>query len=120
MTEKDNPLLEQTEIDDELLEQFFDEARRHEVADNGFTQQVISRLPDRAIRQSHWWTASCVLLGLVLFVVCKGWQPVVIGLYYMVHSLLTEVHVLPLLISMGVTTCLAVLALARRFERMLA
>ena len=110
-----------TETDNQLLKQFFSEARRQTVADNGFTERVVQRLPDRALRQSRCWTACCVALGLVLFVVFKGWQPVILSLDTMIHHLQNSaIQVIPLFATLSVLVCLALLGLVRRFEQMLA
>ena len=108
-----------TETDNQLLEQFFSEARRQTVADDGFTERVIQRLPDRALRQSRYWTACCVALGIVLFIVFKGWQPAILSLHAMVHHL-SNVQVIPFFTTLSVLVCLALLGLLRRFEQMLA
>ena len=54
---------------DKLLEDFF-AARRHEVADNGFTRRVMRRLPQRHNRLAQVWNT------LALFVAVGGVQVV--------------------------------------------
>ena len=107
-----------TETDNILLEQFFEPARRQEIEDAGFSRRVMNRLPDKAIRLSHWWTASCVTVALVLFVVFKGWEPLLLGLWGMTRTLLTHVHPVPFFMTVGVLSCLALLELVHRLERM--
>ena len=107
-----------TEIDNRLLEQFFQPARAQQVEDNGFTQRVMRQLPDRALRLSHWWTAFCLLSGLVLFVVFKGWEPLAVGVWTMVRMLVTHVHPVPFFLTLGVLSCQALLELVHRLERM--
>lgn len=116
MTETDGKVA----IDDRLLQQFFAAARQKEIADDGFTERVIERLPDRALRQSYVWTACCVVLGLVLFVAFQGWQPLALGLLSMTRMLVAEVRPVPFFMTAGVLSCLALLAFVQRFERMLA
>lgn len=106
--------------DNQLLEQFFSEARQQTMADDGFTERVVQRLPDRAIRQSRYWTACCVAIGVVLFIVFKGWEPAVLGFHAMVHHLLHGVQVVPLFTTLVVIASLGLLGLVRRFEQMLA
>lgn len=107
------------EIDDKLLEQFFQPARNQQLDDNGFTEQVMSNLPDReALGLSRLWTLFCIVLGVVLFVVFEGWQPAVMGLLSMVRSMVISVHPVPLFMTMGVLTCLALLEFVHRIERM--
>lgn len=106
-----------TEIDDRLLEQFFQPARAQRVEDNGFTQRVMGQLPDKALCLSHWWTAFCLLLGLLLFVVFKGWEPLLVGVWSMIR-MVTHVHPVPFFMTLGALSCLALLELVHRMERM--
>lgn len=105
------------EIDNELLEQFFQPARQMQVEDNGFTERVMRLLPDRALRLSRWWTVFCVAMGLVLFVVFKGWQPLLVSMISLTNNLLDNVHPIPFFMTMGVLSCLAVLKLVQRMEQ---
>jgi len=59
---------------DILLQQFFAEASRQEIADDGFSRRVINRLPSRVNWLVRLWTAFCVIVGVVLFVVFRGWE----------------------------------------------
>ncbi len=61
------------ENDDKLIEQFLSTGKK-EVADNGFTQRVMHRLPDRAHRLSQVWSVCCFTLAAVLFVRLDGLQ----------------------------------------------
>lgn len=110
--------MDMAEIDDRLLEQFFQPAREQQLEDNGFTERVMSNLPDSALGLSRLWTVFCVLLGLVLFVVLEGWHSLLMGLLSALRTAVTEVHPVPLFIAMGVLTCLALLELVHRVERM--
>ena len=60
---------------DKLLEDFF-AARRHEVADNGFTRRVMRRLPQRHNRLAQVWNTLCILLAAAMFVAVGGVQVV--------------------------------------------
>lgn len=61
-----------TKMDDDiLLKQFFNE-NRQEIADNGFTQRVMKRLPGRANRLANMLTAVGVILAVILFFVLDG------------------------------------------------
>jgi len=57
--------------DDILLKQFFNE-NRQEIADNGFTQRVMKRLPGRANRLANMLTAVGVILAVIMFFVLDG------------------------------------------------
>ena len=50
--------------DDELVGMFF-KKQQTDIADNGFTERVVSRLPRRSLRLSDIWTAVCVVAGIV-------------------------------------------------------
>lgn len=72
MTERnDDKLLEQISWEDEqLLAQFFGEHKLEDLPDEGFSQKVMNSLPDsRLVRLSRWWTAACILIGVVLVAV---------------------------------------------------
>lgn len=61
--------------DEELVRQFFLEAKHKTIADEGFTERVMSHLPtDDATRRSRWWTLFCVAVFVVLFASLGGWQ----------------------------------------------
>ncbi|MBR1395146.1 MAG: DUF5056 domain-containing protein [Prevotella sp.] len=61
--------------DNELLEQLFRPMKEMKVADNGFSQRVVGRLPKRDVRSmSRLWTAACVVIGVMLFVAMRGWE----------------------------------------------
>lgn len=67
------------EREDKLLKQFFEE-NRQEIADNGFTHQVMRRLPSHYLRISRVWTMLCAALALILFIAMDGVQLVLISL----------------------------------------
>ena len=107
------------EIDNSLLEQFFEPARQQYIDDKGFTEKVMHQLPDRAISLSRWWTIFCMVLGIVLFFVFEGWQPLLISVVRMSHAFsLNDIHPIPCFMTLGVLTCLALLELVHRMERM--
>ena len=110
--------MDMTEIDDKLLEQFFQPARAQQVEDRGFTQRVMKRLPDKALRLSSVWTTFCVVVGIALFVAVKGWQPLLMGLSSLIQNMTENIHPLTFFVTMGVLSCLALLELIHRFERM--
>ncbi len=59
------------ENNDRLLEEFF-AANRHEVADNGFSQRVMRRLPARSRQLAQIWSICGFTLVVVLFVALDG------------------------------------------------
>ena len=106
-----------TEINDQLLEQFFQPAKEIKLEDNGFTERVINQLPGRELRLSHWWTMFCLSLGVVAFVVFKGWEPLVLILHSLLRTNIGELHPVPFFMTLGVLSCLAVVELVQKFER---
>ena len=57
--------------DEELVAMFFDE-NRQELADEGFSHQVMHRLPTRSVRLNRIWTALCSVVGIVFFILFDG------------------------------------------------
>lgn len=60
-----------TETDDKLLRQFFAE-QKQEIADDGFSKQVIANLPNRVKKLSNAWVSFCSAVALVLFFAFDG------------------------------------------------
>lgn len=59
------------ENNDKLLEEFFAD-NRHEIADNGFSQRVMHRLPTRSRQLAQIWSICGFTLVVVLFVALDG------------------------------------------------
>lgn len=57
--------------DEELLMRFFD-ATRQDISDDGFSEQVMRRIPQRARLMNRIWTALCVALGVAIFLLFDG------------------------------------------------
>ena len=74
-----------TDKDNIMIEEFFKQAARQQIEDNGFTERVMMNLPEtsaeRVRRLSRLWTIFCGVVGVVLFFVFGGWQ-IVQGLFY--------------------------------------
>lgn len=51
-----------TESDELLVKGFFEE-NKIDIADNGFSERVMRRLPSPSVRLNRIWTAVCTLLG---------------------------------------------------------
>ena len=71
--------------DEELLQMFFSDCQMSEIPDDGFSDRVMQALPalpetDTAMslvkrqRLEHLWTAVCVAAGIIIAVVCQGWE----------------------------------------------
>ena len=74
-----------TDKDNIMIEEFFKQAAKQQIEDNGFTEWVMMNLPEtsaeRVRRLSRLWTIFCGVVGVVLFFVLGGWQ-IVQGLFY--------------------------------------
>ena len=58
------------------------------VADNGFTERVMQQLPRRDVWQlSRLWTAFCITIAVVLFVLLRGWELIAYGLVMMMNNM---------------------------------
>jgi hypothetical protein len=101
--------------DNELLEQLFGPARQMTVADNGFSDRVMERIPNSSTRTlSRLWTLFCVTVATVLFVVLDGWQLVVNGLMMLLKTPPTQHGLLMMAVSAGVIWLLAFVELVSR------
>lgn len=79
-----------TEDNDLLLRQFFAEAAPQQIEDNGFTEQVMRRLPVRVNWFTRLWTVLCIVVALVLFSVFHGWELLFVQLEVFLRTMPTE------------------------------
>ena len=81
------------EDNDLLIKHFFQQAAQQQIADNGFTERVMQRLPQhtslaaRRTLLTRLWTASCIVVFAVLFVVFHGWELLTIQFEVMLQTL---------------------------------
>lgn len=63
-------------VDEEMLRGFFADSVRMHIADGGFTNKVMQRLPDempaRQILIYHIWSAACAVVCVVAFFLVGG------------------------------------------------
>ena len=68
---------------DIMLKQFFEQAAKQQIEDNGFTERVMMNLPEltdpvmvdsKVRRLSQLWTLFCVIVALVAFWLFSGWD----------------------------------------------
>ena len=81
-----------TEDNDRLLQQFFSDAAQQTIDDDGFTERVMRSLPQPAYnlqRFNRLWTAFCVVVCVVLFVVFRGWELLAVQLEVLLRTLPT-------------------------------
>jgi uncharacterized membrane protein YidH (DUF202 family) len=85
--------MDMTEDNDLLIKQFFQQAAQQQIADNGFTERVMQRLPQhtslaaRRTLLTRLWTASCIVVFAVLFVAFHGWELLTIQFEVMLQTL---------------------------------
>lgn len=61
-----------TENDDQLIARFFEE-NRQEIADKGFSEQVMRHLPPSRVHQlNRIWTIICTAAGVAFFLLVDG------------------------------------------------
>ena len=82
--------MDMIEDNEQLLKQFFNEATQQKIEDNGFTGQVMHRLPMRVNWFTRLWTAFCILVALLVFTLFHGWELLVIKLEVLIRTLPTE------------------------------
>ena len=78
---KEEPLNPQ---DEELLQMFFADSQMSEIPDDGFSDRALPALPEtdtamslvKRQRLEHLWTAVCVAAGIIIAVVCQGWEQI--------------------------------------------
>lgn len=94
--------------DNELLEHVFRPMTEMQVADDGFTDRVMNRLPQRDVRRlSRLWTLFCVVVAIVLFILLRGWEIIAYGLVMMANTPPTPQQVLLFAVSAGIVGLLA-------------
>ena len=81
--------------DDQLLKRFFSDAAQQTIDDNGFSERVMQHLP--AMQESGYvqrfarlWTAFCILVFVVLFVVFHGWELLAVHFEVMYRTIAAE------------------------------
>ena len=89
--------------DNQLLENFFQEARQATVPDNGFTERVMQQVPDRRmLTLSRLWTVFCVAAAVLLFILLRGWEMIAYSLLMLVNTPPTQQQLIMLAASAGV------------------
>ena len=86
-----------TDKDDMRIEEFFKQAARQQIDDDGFTERVMSSLPRsrsvQARRLSRLWTLFCILLAAVIFYFAGGIQLLEASLLGLARMLLNAFEV---------------------------
>ena len=85
--------------DEQLLQQFFNEAAHQKVEDEGFTERVMQRLETEGRLQAsavrlhtitRLWTVFCVSVFVILFVVFRGWELLAVHLEVMLRTMAAQ------------------------------
>ena len=85
-----------TEDNDILLKQFFQKASQQQIADNGFTERVMRSLPQHSLLAARrrlltsLWTAFCIVVFAILFVLFDGWDMLAVQLEVMVRTMAVQ------------------------------
>lgn len=78
MTDVKNKTSYDAPVDEELLQRFFADSARMDIADDGFTDRLIRRLPEevdaRCYRLYRLWTAAMVAVCVAVFFFVNGFQ----------------------------------------------
>ena len=108
--------------DNELLEQLFRPMREMKIEDDGFTERVMQQLPaatkaktaHSTKRLTHLWTAFCIAIAVVLFIVMRGWITIGQGIYDLLTTPPTVHSLLMLIITVSVPALIALTETVRR------
>ena len=85
--------------DEQLLQQFFNEAAHQKVEDEGFTERVMQRLETEGKLQAsgirlhtitRLWTMFCIFVFVILFVVFRGWELLAVHLEVMLRTMAAQ------------------------------
>ena len=116
--------------DNELLEQLFRPMREMQIEDDGFTDRVMQQIEmqeSSAVagtvaansslftlhsslstkRLAHLWTALCIAIAVVLFIVMRGWITIGQGIYDLLTTPPTVHSLLMLIITVSVPALIA-------------
>lgn len=78
MTDVKNKISYDETVDEALLQRFFADSARMDIADDGFTDRLMRRLPEevdtRCYRLYRLWTAAMVAVCVAVFFFVNGFQ----------------------------------------------
>lgn len=78
MTDVKNKISYDETVDEALLQRFFADSARMDIADDGFTDRLMHRLPEevdaRCYRLYRLWTAAMVAVCVAVFFFVNGFQ----------------------------------------------
>lgn len=78
MTDVKNKISYDETVDEELLQRFFADSARMDIADDGFTDRLMRRLPEevdtRCYHLYRLWTAAMIAVCVAVFFFVNGFQ----------------------------------------------
>lgn len=90
------------EDNERLLQQFFSEAASQQIADNGFTERVMRRLPSQKSWIARFWTPCCIATFVVLFIAFRGWELLAVHFEVMLRTMAVQPFSINLLMVFSV------------------
>ena len=78
------------EDNERLLQELFSEAADRQIADDGFTERVMRRLPLRINWFTRLWNIFCITVFAVLFVVFRGWDMLAVHFEVMLRTMAVQ------------------------------
>ena len=91
--------MDMMEDNERLLQQFFNDAARQQIDDNGFTERVMQRIEAEqrvqrstlnVQRFSRLWNVFCITTFVVLFIVFRGWELLAVHFEVMLRTLAAQ------------------------------
>lgn len=90
------------EDNERLLQQFFSEMTSEPLADNGFTERVMRRLPMQKSWFARLWTPFCIATFVVLFIAFRGWELLAVHFEVMLRTMAVQPFSINLLMVFSV------------------
>jgi hypothetical protein len=91
--------MDMMEDNERLLQQFFNDAARQQIDDNGFTDRVMQRIEAEGKLQTsnvrlrtfnRLWNVFCITTFVVLFIVFRGWELLAVHFEVMLRTLAAQ------------------------------
>lgn len=91
--------MDMMEDNERMLQQFFNDAARQQIDDNGFTERVMQRIEAEGELQTsdvklrtfnRLWSIFCITTFVVLFIVFRGWELLAVHFEVMLRTFATQ------------------------------
>ena len=103
--------MDMMEDNERLLQNFFSEAAGTPIADDGFTNRLMQRLPQRVNWFTRLWNILCITVFAVLFVVFHGGESLMAQFEVMTRTLAAESFSINLSVLLSVVAGLLLVAI---------